>query len=1231
MADVLFAVTVDLGRALHALCREVQARIDAAKDLPQTATRCSRLLDQIDGMVDGLNQYDKRTRVILENIQSCVKELDNLLTRLLEMADVNGKAGKKSVCLCITLASKGKDVKAAESELENTEYELRNHIESLVQATQLHSFSTRTSNKLEQVDSRRFWDEHFGDMREVSVKAIAEGLNHECESKNLGVDTETVVQLAKDCFAGKETVSVLEFGEVFNRASIPDTMVSLAKRARAKTSLLEIEVYDFEGKTIDTTLHPGFVMCRDSDSLKVLRGLIMTHALTLTEEESSSDGSEFDFDGDEAAPPPANGQTAKPKVTAEDLDSLPPEYRFLAAGDFTFFLDECRMRVQRKQEKKLSGMENLMKVCLVRDDDLPEELRPKKKTSNSRKPRLSASLSEKDTAWEKSSTGTSAHGDDDDGGIDAEVVAQSIMRKAAEEVAARDCKSVAAAIRVPLVLHGLRVAAKKTGVPEESVTFLVEVDQLRQAAEAISPTSAGALSMPRLRLVKASATNIAERFLSANSAFKLPVSPDTAATANRAVQRCASLADDPDPIPGLDHGMLEALRGPFVEVEAALALALEALQQKNATLNMVVDVGKKNKHTGPKKKVVVCGGGVGGAWSAYHLDNDSEERFHVTIVDPKNYFEDPTTQPMLMCDPGLPTEGRFANSVAPFSKIVTKGKHLCGLVTSIATTHVLVGSQETVVPFDYLILATGSSYHSNIKVVNPTAEYRWKQHQAELASMKNASAILVIGGGVVGCEIAGNAADRLHTANGGERKKVILVHAGPQLLPRTGGHKYVFDYLTSLGVEIHLNQRVIEFDDMLQQYTSDTGEVFSAGKVYRCTGAEANTQALRDAQSDPVVRAALDAKGFVKVDDHLRLHDAPHIFAIGDIVEGRMFPSTGAHAVTGKVAAERTADFAAVHGFAATTNVIRSVSGEPLVSIDASRNVHGQMLAVDMGPAQGALISAYELAEGFKAMGFDMGGVPENLKKDKASLSEKVPGFKEFLTSIIVNLMTVPDVHDQFWGMKAGYQEVVDPLRPPVDEAAGAEAAAPIDETAQGGEAEVAKQQEEKQAAEAAQAEAKEDADAEAKAAAEAEEKANADAEAKADADAKAAADAAAEKAEAEKAAAAKAEAEKKATAEADAKAKADTEAAAAAVAMDAAETETEAAVVTPEAPAAEEGAGEPEVAAETEPEDPKVKNTVAVVPLPEAAPAEDAAPVEAAPAEAAVPAGEAPSAPDAE
>ena len=1026
--SVLVGLTVDLAYAIHNLVKEVKARVDAAEQLPNTCRRCVRLVDQIDGMVDGCNVEDKRTRTILENIQSCMEELDDLIDRMVKLGAT--KQGGSSVCICLSVTSTGKDAVKVEDDLERTEEELRKHLDSLVQATQLHTYSTRTSNKLEQVDSRRFWDEHFGDMREVSIKAMAEALHHECESNNLGVDTGTVVQLTKDCFSGKESVTVLGFGEVFNKASIPDTMASLAKRARAKTSLLGIKVYKFETKALDASLHHGFVMCKDTDSLRVLRSLVMTHALTFAEEDSSSDDSDFDFDGQGKQPAPAK---AKPKVTAEALEAMPPEYRFLAAGEFTFFLDDCEMIVQRKQEKNLSGMETLTKACLVRDDDLPEELRPKKK-DKSRKPRLSATASEKDTAWEKSSQGTSAQGEEDDGVL-ADDVAQSIMEKAATEIASRDCKSIAAAIRAPVVLHGLRVAAKKSGVPEESVTFLVEIDQLRQAAEAISPTSAGALSMPRLRLVKASACNIAERFLSPESAFKLPLAADTAAIANKTVTKYAALADDEDPLPGLDHGMLEALRGPFDEVEAALAPALEILQKKNASVNKVVDVTKKQKWSGPKKNVVVIGGGCAGACVAFHLDNDEQERFHVTIIDPKNYFEDPTTQPMLMCDPGTVEEGRFANSIAPYNKVIAKGKHVCGLVQSISTTHVEVGNERTVVPFDYLIMAMGSSYASNIKVVNPTIEYRWKQHQAELISMKNAATILVIGGGVVGCEVAGNAADRLHKVNGCEKKKVILVHAGSHLLPRSKGHKYIYDYLVSLGVEIHLNQRIVEFDDMLQTYTSSSGEVFSAGKVYTCTGPRANTEALKDAQTDSVIQSAVDEKGFVKVDDHLRLHGAPNIFAVGDIVEGRMFPTTGPHVVTGKVAPERTADFSIVHAFTAGNNIMRSITGEPLVSINGRNNVHGQMLLVDMGPEKGVAVCSYELAEKFWAMGFDFGGDPEELKRDGASLSDKLPGVKAFGNSMVAKMMSDPDTHNMFWNMKGGYAEVIYPLARPDEEA----------------------------------------------------------------------------------------------------------------------------------------------------------------------------------------------------
>ena len=205
--------------------------------------------------------------------------------------------------------------------------------------------------------------------------------------------------------------------------------------------------------------------------------------------------------------------------------------------------------------------------------------------------------------------------------------------------------------------------------------------------------------------------------------------------------------------------------------------------------------------------------------------------------------------------------------------------------------------------------------------------------------------------------------------------------------------------------------------------------------MYTCTGPRANTEALKDAQTDSVIQSAVDEKGFVKVDDHLRLHGAPNIFAVGDIVEGRMFPTTGPHVVTGKVAPERTADFSIVHAFTAGNNIMRSITGEPLVSINGRNNVHGQMLLVDMGPEKGVAVCSYELAEKFWAMGFDFGGDPEELKRDGASLSDKLPGVKAFGNSMVAKMMSDPDTHNMFWNMKGGYAEVIDPLARPDEEA----------------------------------------------------------------------------------------------------------------------------------------------------------------------------------------------------
>ena len=1013
------AVTVDLAYALHNLVLEVNRRIDAADALPQTATRCSRLLDQVDGMLDGLNIEDKRIRVILESIKSCVEELNDLLDKLMKMSDVHAEKGG-GLCLCLKLASKGKDVLDAEKELEKTEDELRKHIESLVQATQLHSFSTRTSNKLKQADSRRFWDEHFGDQREVSVAALAEALRFECREKGANVDPDVVMPICENCFSSDGTVTVLGFDEAFDLASVKETMQSLAKRVKAQSHMFAVQVFEYETKTLDTTTDAGFIMCRATDSLKVLRSLIKKHALSLGEEEEDSDDDEFDFEGAE------KGIQASPGKSG-DIADVPPEFQFMAEGAFTFFLDECKVRVTRKQEKSLEGREYIDRVCIVRDDDLPASLRPRAKSEKSMKGRKAPGSDAGDTAYETESVGTATSGDDAEQETGADDVAEALMARAAEEVAAKQCLDVIAAIRVPTVLQGLRVACVKAKIPEEAVTYMVEVDQLMQAAEAISPTSAGALSLPRLRLVKASATNISERFLADGNMFKLPVSAATAAAAAAEIARAAKAAEAEEPAPGLDHAMLEALEAPFRETEQALALALALLQKKQASVNKVMSKvkglkgGEKTKH-----RVVILGGGYCGAICAFALDSDPEQRFHVTLIDPKNYFEEVTAQPMMLPDPGTLEEGRFSLATSPFAKTVPNGKHIAGLVTSISLTHVEVGAERTVVPFDSLLISTGSSYSSNIKVDNPSREYRLRQMQAEAAVMKHSDIILIVGGGLVGVEIASNVAKKY------PEKRVVLVQGGPYLMPRVKhAHAKLLPYMESIGVEVHMNERVVEFDDMLRTYTTDKGNVFTAGKVYRCTGAKPNTEALKDPMSDPIVQASLDDKNFIKVDQHLRLHGAPNIFAGGDILEDKWYSSSGEHAVTGKKYPERVAASAGLHCSIVLGNIQRRVTNEPLLSMVPENDQLGSALEVSLGLEKGLVVGDPFLLDMYKSIGFDMGGDPEELASTKCSISEKVPGNKDQVTSMLCASTWNAEANAGVLGMNAMNPCIFDPIAPP--------------------------------------------------------------------------------------------------------------------------------------------------------------------------------------------------------
>ena len=58
-------------------------------------------------------------------------------------------------------------------------------------------------------------------------------------------------------------------------------------------------------------------------------------------------------------------------------------------------------------------------------------------------------------------------------------------------------------------------------------------------------------------------------------------------------------------------------------------------------------------------------------------------------------------------------------------------------------------------PFDYLVVATGASNQANIKTTHPSLSSRKKQFKQERKRIAESAKVIVVGGGAVGTEMAG--------------------------------------------------------------------------------------------------------------------------------------------------------------------------------------------------------------------------------------------------------------------------------------------------------------------------------------------------------------------------------------------------------------------------------------------------------------------------------------------
>jgi NADH dehydrogenase len=298
--------------------------------------------------------------------------------------------------------------------------------------------------------------------------------------------------------------------------------------------------------------------------------------------------------------------------------------------------------------------------------------------------------------------------------------------------------------------------------------------------------------------------------------------------------------------------------------------------------------------------VVIVGGGFGGLSATRRL---AGAPVAVTLIDKRNYN---LFRPMLyQVATGLLSADEIAG---PLRSILSRQRNvevLLDEVSGIDTEKRLVHLKQHIVPYDFLVLATGIQYnyfgHEDWRRAAPGLEslddadlIRGKillafEHAEEVAALDHTDTerihqlltFVLVGGGTVGVEMASTLAEMSRMALAHDFRhidtrsaRILLYEAASRLLPSfpevlsTKAQRH----LESLGVKVYTNTRVTNVDS---SGIVANGERVPAATVLWSAGVLASP-------AGRWLGAAVDKSGKVIVNSDLSVPGHPEIFAIGD-------------------------------------------------------------------------------------------------------------------------------------------------------------------------------------------------------------------------------------------------------------------------------------------------------------------------------------------------------------
>ena len=275
-------------------------------------------------------------------------------------------------------------------------------------------------------------------------------------------------------------------------------------------------------------------------------------------------------------------------------------------------------------------------------------------------------------------------------------------------------------------------------------------------------------------------------------------------------------------------------------------------------------------------KLVVIGGGMAGLFAIANLRKlDKKQSIEIVLIEPKDFME------VVWCAYRSPFEEWVANGSTFLLDQFCKDKnvqHVRSIVTKMTSTEVVLDDESTIA-FDAALIATGASIdwsgmgNGLPQDYNGSREERLRILKESGQKLLNAKSVLIVGGGLIGTELAADLA--AYSKKAGKDVKVTLVHAHDHLCPefRERPARTVEANLAKLGVHIVLNDKAVEKNG--QMVLQSDGTVLDAEQVVRVVGLVAKNGFLE-------IPGALNERGFVDTDDCFLVKGTSNVFAFGD-------------------------------------------------------------------------------------------------------------------------------------------------------------------------------------------------------------------------------------------------------------------------------------------------------------------------------------------------------------